>query len=75
MAGVKSARQGMDHLDMRDFRGMAAGSSQDFLTDYLQVTVDGAHADASLQANNRFVMVDFVDQMVDVSVIVSNNRV
>ena len=34
-----------------------------------------ATAETNSQSNNRLVMVDFVDQMVDVSVIVSNNGV
>jgi len=57
---LKSAKQGMDHLDMHDFRGIAttAGSSQDVVTDNLQVTVDGAHvaavqSDVSLQAGRN----------------------
>ncbi len=52
---LKSAKQGMDHLDMHDFRGIAitAGSSQDVVTDNLQFTADGAHVDVSLQAGRN----------------------
>ncbi len=50
----------MDHLDMHDIRGIAtsAGSSQDVVTDKLQVTADGAYVAAgqshvSLQAGRN----------------------
>ncbi len=45
---LKSAKQGMDHLDKHDFRGTAtaAGSSQNIVTDDLQITADGAHVAA-----------------------------